>query len=124
MKARELILLSPYRYPAGHAMSLGDDDMAAWMNAWTALWHPAALWGAAGPPRVDSPYDHENPLGHLIYGVPESPPLMLSEDWPERVKQAGAVILPGTKERLVMLEKASEALATMTPGPMPQFSRS
>lgn len=124
MKARELILLSPYRYPAGHALSMGDEDMAAWMNTYTTLWHPAILWGAAGPPRVDSPYDYENPQDHHVYGVPESPPLMMSEDWPDRVKQVGGVILYGMKDRLPTLEKAREILASMTPGPFPQFNKS
>jgi hypothetical protein len=100
---------------------MSEDDMAAWMNAYSALWHPAALWGAAGPPRVESPYDYETPQQHHIYGVPESPPLMLSEDWPERVRQAGAVILHGTKDRSVTMEKAHEALTQMAPGPFPSF---
>ena len=40
---RELILLSPYRYPAQSPLMLGADEMAAWMNAYSVLWHPAAL---------------------------------------------------------------------------------
>ena len=48
MSTRELIVLSPYRLPTQNALHLGDDDTAALLNAWTALWHPAALRAAAG----------------------------------------------------------------------------
>ena len=47
MSAHELILLSPYRYPAQYALTLADEDMACWLNAYTALWHPALLWQAS-----------------------------------------------------------------------------
>src|SRR5262249_59092170 len=49
--SRELILLSPYRVPGQNALYLGNDDMAAFLNGYTALWHPAALRAAATPPR-------------------------------------------------------------------------
>src|SRR5207237_768835 len=78
MNARELVLLSPYRLPAQHPLTLANDDMAAWLNGYSALWHPAALRRASGPPRVDSPYDHENPRAGHIYAVPESPPAFLA----------------------------------------------
>ena len=56
--ARELILLSPYRVPTQHPMMLAGEETAAFLNGYSALWHPAALAGAAGPPKVASPYDH------------------------------------------------------------------
>ena len=43
---RELILLSPYTPPTQHALMLGAEDTGAWLNGWSALWHPAAVaWG-------------------------------------------------------------------------------
>src|SRR5262245_13978790 len=83
---RELILLSPYRLPAQNASYLGADDMACFLNAFTALWHPAAVRGASGPPRVASPYDHEQPTAGHVYAVPDSPPLVLPDDWEQRVR--------------------------------------
>jgi hypothetical protein len=56
---RELILLSPYTLPAHHALMLSAEDVAAFLNGYLALWHPAALAGATHPPRIASPYDYE-----------------------------------------------------------------
>src|ERR1043165_4804579 len=90
MSRHELVLLSPYRYPAQYSMSLSDEDMAAWLNGFTALWHPAVLWQATSLPRCEATYDHEQPRAGFIYALPESPPAYLPDDWEERVKQAGA----------------------------------
>src|SRR3712207_7254614 len=38
-----------------------DEDMACWLNGYTLMWHPALVWKADGPPKVESPYDHETP---------------------------------------------------------------
>jgi hypothetical protein len=86
----ELVLLSPYRYPAQYAMTLADEDMAAWLNAFTALWHPALLWQAKAAPRVEATYDHETPRPGLVYALPETPPSYLPDDWDARVKEADA----------------------------------
>ena len=51
---RELILLSPYTPPTQHALSLAAEDTAGWLNAWTALWHPAVL-GWLRPARRNGP---------------------------------------------------------------------
>src|SRR2546423_299542 len=75
MSARELILLSPYRLPTETTLYLGDEEVAAFLNGYTALWHPAALSGAAGPPRLGSPYDYEEPVAGHVYAVPDHPPL-------------------------------------------------
>ena len=81
MSTRELIVLSPYRLPTQNALYLGDDDVAAFLNASSALWHPAAANGAASPPRVASPYDHEQPGANHLYAVPQTPTPMLPDDW-------------------------------------------
>src|SRR4051794_32542291 len=99
MKQRELILLSPYRLPAQHALTLADADMASWLNGYTALWHPAALWGASSPPRADSPYDHENPRPAHIYAIPESPPSLLPDDWDARLRSVGSIAFKATPDR-------------------------
>jgi hypothetical protein len=111
MSARRLFLLSPYRYPAQHPLVLADEDMATWLNAYTALWHPAALWQSAGPPRVDVPYDHEQPVAGGIYALPESPPLFLPDDWHDRVRAAGAIAFKANGQRDATLANLKEALA-------------
>jgi hypothetical protein len=108
--SRELILLSPYRLPAQNASYLGNDDMACFLNAYSALWHPAAARGAVKPPRVASPYDFEQPSPGHVYAVPESPPLVLPDDWDQRVRAAGAVAFRGTPERQTTLDNLREAL--------------
>src|SRR5260370_30995312 len=99
MKHHELILLTPYTYPGQNPLQLGNEDMASWLNGYSVLWHPAALWGALRVPRFDAPYDYEEPKEGHIYAVPESPPLILPDDWNDRVKQAGAVAFLATPHR-------------------------
>src|SRR5947209_2025994 len=97
---RELYLLSPYTPPTHHQLMLGADDTACWLNAWSTLWHPAALAGAAGPPRYASPYDHETPTAGHLYAVPESPALYLPDDWDEPDR---AATLANLREALAAL---------------------
>jgi hypothetical protein len=118
MEARRLILLSPYRYPTQNPLVLGNDEMACWLNAHAALWHPAALWQAAGPPRVDVPYEYEQPTAGHLYAVPESPPLFLPDDWEERVGAAGAALFKATPDRKTTLANLKEALARLPPAPV------
>jgi hypothetical protein len=110
MSARELILLSPYRLPTQNTLYLGDEEVAAFLNGYTALWHPAALHGAAGLPRLGSPYDHEQPLAGHLYAVPDNPPLILPDDWEERVRAAGALSFKANADRPTTLNNLREAL--------------
>jgi hypothetical protein len=99
----ELILLSPYAPPTQHALSLTAEDTAAWLNAWTALWHPAVLAGAAGPPRWVSSHEHDPPLEGHVYAVPESPTPSLSDDWAEHASNVGAVTFRANCDRATTL---------------------
>lgn len=110
MSARELVLLSPYRLPTHNTLYLGDDDVAAFLNGFAALWHPAALAGAAGLPRLASPYDHEQPHAGALYALPETPPLMLPDDWEQRARDAGASFFRATPDRAATLANLKEAL--------------
>jgi hypothetical protein len=110
MSARELILLSPYRVPTHNTLYLGDEEVAAFLNGYTALWHPAALSGATAPPRLGSPYDYEQPTAGHLYAVPDNPPLVLPDDWDERVRAAGALAFRATSDRATTLENLRQAL--------------
>jgi hypothetical protein len=110
MNARELILLSPYRVPTQNTLYLGDEEVAAFLNGYTALWHPALLHGAVAPPRLGSPYDYEQPTAGHVYAVPDNPPLILPDDWDERVRAAGALAFRSTMDRPTTLENLREAL--------------
>src|SRR6266404_64022 len=114
MAARELILLTPYRLPAQNSLMLAGEDAAALLNGFSVLWHPAALHGAASPPRIGSPYDYEQPIAGHIYAVPESPPLVLPDDWDQRVRDAGAIAFQATSDRSTTLANLLEALRTQT----------
>jgi hypothetical protein len=110
MSTREIILLSPYRLPTHNALYLADDDVATFLNGYRALWHPAAVMGAAGPPRAASPYDHEQPQAGFVYAVPETPPSQLPDDWEDRVRRAGAVAFRATADAAVTLANLRNAL--------------
>jgi hypothetical protein len=117
MSTRELILLSPYRLPTQGTLYLGDEEVAAFLNGYAALWHPAALAGASGPPRVSSPYDHEQPSAGHIYAVPDQPPTMLPDDWEDRARATGAAVFTATADRTATMANLSEALGVLPPAP-------
>ena len=119
MSTRELILLSPYRLPTQNALYLGDDDVASFLNGLTALWHPAAVLGASGPPRVASPYDFEQPAAGHLYAVPAQPSPMLPDDWRHRVTEAGAAAFEATAGRDETLANLRDALRGL-PEPPPE----
>ncbi len=110
MGTHELILLTPYRYPAQNPLTLSDDDMACWLNAFTALWHPALLWQAKGPPHQDEPYNHVQPQPGFVYALLESPAAYLPEDWEQRVRSVGAVSFRAATHRGQTLTNLQQAL--------------
>jgi alpha-mannosidase len=64
-------------------------------------------------PTVGSPYDYEQPEPHQIFVVPEGPPLMLPDDWEQRVGAAGAVLVKATADRGQTLAALLAALAPL-----------
>ncbi|HVK08578.1 MAG TPA: hypothetical protein VM597_07350 [Gemmataceae bacterium] len=110
MSDRQRLLLSPYRLPTHHQVYLNEDEMAAWLNGYAVLWHPALLLGGARPPRVDSAYDHEQPAAGRAYVLPESPPQFLPDDWGDRVRAAGALKLPAHPDRAATVAAMKEAV--------------
>jgi hypothetical protein len=110
MNPHELILLSPYRVPGQSSLMIGNEDVGAFLNGYTALWHPAVALGAAAAPRVGSPYDYEQPAAHHVYAVPDSPPLFLPDDWDRRVSEAGALAFRSTLDREATLANLRAAL--------------
>src|SRR5688500_10929392 len=111
MTSRELFLLSPYQVPSHNPLMLGGDDVAAFLNGYAALWHPALIRGADGPPRVASPYDHEQPKAGQIFALPETPPSMLPDDWDQRLRESGAVAFRAGPDRAVTLERLRESVS-------------
>src|SRR5262245_8600037 len=120
MTTRELVLLNPYSYPGRDSLVLAQEDMACWLNGFSALWHPAAVWQADRPPRCETPYDHEQPRAGFLYAVPESPPLILPDDWDERVRAAGAVAFKASTDRQATLQNLRDALAKQAEQPQGQ----
>jgi hypothetical protein len=110
MNPHELILLSPYRVPGQNSLMIANEDVGAFLNGYTALWHPAVAFGATAPPRVGSPYDYEQPTANHVYAVPDSPPLFLPDDWDQRVRDAGAVAFRCTLDRETTLANLRDAL--------------
>jgi hypothetical protein len=111
MNPRKLVLLNPYQLPTQSPLTLGNEDVACWLNGYSALWHPAALWGAAAPPSVEVTYDHEQPQPGHVYAVPEAPPLFLPDEWEQKVREAGAVCFKATTDRQKTLANLRAALA-------------
>jgi hypothetical protein len=110
MTARPLHLLSPYRLPTSYPLQMGADEVAAWLNGYAALWHPAALAGVAAVPVTSNTYDHDTPLPGAVYCVPQGPHLYQPDDWRERVRAAGAAAFAGTADRRESFENLKDAL--------------
>ena len=60
--SHELYLLSPFRIPTQSSLYLANEDVSCFLNGHAVLWHPALLLTAGSLPRIDSPYDHEQPV--------------------------------------------------------------
>jgi hypothetical protein len=103
MSQRQLFLLSPYRLPTHHQILLNEEEMAAWLNGFICLWHPAVILGAKEPPKIDSSYDHEMPSAGQAFAIPTAPPLFQPDDWPYRVLNAGAIRFETTSDRSATL---------------------
>ena len=111
----QLFLLSPYRFPGQDSTYLSDEDVRAFLNAYAVLWHPASLLGRTGPPRIDSPYDHENPLENTLYSTPIHPPLLLPEDWKDRVRQNQGIAVMGYPDRQNTFQSLQDSLRASNP---------
>lgn len=116
MHERQIFLLSPYRLPTHHQIMLNEDEMAAWLNGMVCVWHPALIYGAKEPPKVDSPYDHEMPTAGQVFGVPTAPPLFQPDDWPYRVSAAGAIRFEAASDRDSTLANIRQAIQEAASG--------
>jgi hypothetical protein len=85
-----LVLLSPFRMPAHHALMLGEEDTKAWFFAYRSLWHPELLAAAQSLPSIDEPNNHAQPVADTLYALPATPPPYLPENWDELVRGVGA----------------------------------
>jgi hypothetical protein len=114
MNPRTTLLLSAYRLPTETTLYLSDEEMAAFLNAWRVLWHPAVLACSETLPRIASPYDHEQPGAKLLVAVPDNPPLTLPDDWFDRARAAGAIVFHAHPEWNATLANLREALQPLT----------
>lgn len=99
MGQRQLHLLSAMRLPTSYPLQLEAEEVAAWLNGYIVLWHPAALWGACQPPQVSNSYDHDLPTPGYVYGIPRGPQLFQPADWRQRVEAAPAYAFEATADR-------------------------
>lgn len=110
MNARHLTLLSPYRLPTDSTLYVGDEEAAAILQGYLALWHPAALAVTVGLPRLGLAHEHEEPAGDQVYVLPENAYLSLADDWADRARAAGAVVVRSTPDRGQTLANLTAAL--------------
>ena len=111
MPNRQLLLISPYRLPTHSQVYLNAEEMAAWLNGYLMLWHPALLLDCPRPPSVASPYDHERPNPGQVFAVPENPTLYVPDDWGERIRAAGALRFTASPTREATRDHLKAALA-------------
>jgi hypothetical protein len=85
--------------PTSYPLQLAADEVAAWLNGYAALWHPAALAGANQPPQASVSYDHDTPTPGFIYCTPRGPHLFQPDDWRDRVLNAPAIAFESSADR-------------------------
>jgi hypothetical protein len=107
---RQLHLLSSYRLATSYPLQQTPDEVAAWLNGYAALWHPAALAGAAQAPQASSSYDHDYPRTGFVYCVPDGAHLFQPDNWPARVEEAKAIVFRAKPSRAETVERLIEAL--------------
>ncbi|GIW84212.1 MAG: hypothetical protein KatS3mg106_725 [Gemmataceae bacterium] len=105
MVQRQLHLLSALRLPTSYPLQLEAEEVAAWLNGYIMMWHPAALWNASQPPQPSNSYDHDTPSAGFIYVLPKGPQLFQPEDWQQRVEMAPAYALEATSDRSETLSR-------------------
>src|SRR5205814_10202172 len=110
MSDRQLHLLSASRMPTSYPLQLAADEVAAWLNGYAALWHPAALAGASQPPQASVSYDHDTPTPGFIYCTPRGPHLFQPDDWRDRVLHAPATVFDATADRIETVNNLLAAL--------------
>lgn len=89
---------------------LGDEEVAAYLNGYLSLWHPLLVLRSERPPRIASPYDHEDPKARQIFACPDDPPMYLPDDWQQKVEQVGAVAYHVTDDRDATFENWKAAM--------------
>ncbi len=99
MSDRQLHLLSASRLPTSYPLQLAADEVAAWLNGYAALWHPAALVGATQVPQASVSYDHDFPKPGYVYCTPRGPHLFQPDDWRTRVELAQAFVFDAMANR-------------------------
>src|SRR5580692_10505606 len=99
MIERQLHLLSASRMPTSYPLQLSADEVAAWLNGYVAMWHPAALSEASQPPQASVSYDHDNPMTGYIYCNPRGPHLFQPDDWRDRVLKVSAIAFEAPADR-------------------------
>lgn len=99
MTDRQLHLLSASRMPTSYPLQLSADEVAAWLNGYAAMWHPAALAETGQPPQASVSYDHDNPKTGYIYCTPRGGHLFQPDDWRDRVERVSAVVFEATADR-------------------------
>jgi hypothetical protein len=92
-------LISPYRPPTSYPVTLSSGEAAAWLSAYTALWHPTVVLLTSKPPEPASSYDHDEPRSKAIYAKPASPSLYQPGDWDQRLQTAQAIAFEATAQR-------------------------
>jgi len=94
---------------------VGDEEVAAILQGYSALWHPAVLSQAASLPRLVSPYDHEQPVADALYALPDNPSLLLPDDWTGKAREVGAGVFMTTGTRETTLEHLFACLRELYP---------
>ena len=89
---QSLVLLSSFRPSSKYRQTIDQEESAAFLHGYLALWHPAAILQASGPPIIGSHYEYDQPQANHLFVVPEIPNSYQPGDWEVRTKDAGSLV--------------------------------
>jgi hypothetical protein len=107
---RQLILLSSFRPSSKYRQTIDQEEAAAFLHGYFALWHPAVIVRSSGPPVIGSHYEYDQPQPNHLFALPEIPSNYQPGDWEVRTKDAGSLIFASSADWQATLSNLAQSL--------------
>ena len=114
MKRFTPVLLTRQPLAASEA-KFTSDEMAGTLNGLMELWQPALMPHWLRPPEPDLAQNHVEPQSEHYYVLPKSMPLGLAEDWADRARRAGSLVVTAEVDRSATRRALLQAIDIMAP---------
>lgn len=111
---RQLVLLSSFRPSSKYRQTIDQEEAAAFLHGYLALWHPAAILQSSGLPVIGSHYEYDQPQTNHLFALPEVPNSYQPGDWEVRTKDAGSLVFASSADWQATLSNLAQSLGLGT----------